>query len=965
MAWPATAVLALAALLFGCSDGERPEDPKAGAKASRAARAGAPAPVELQPRWLDSANRSVREVEFARDGAGRLWSLGLEHTAAPRSALAPDPELVLRRQGTPPLAVVVERGPALATPQLGWIPGLGFVCAWETRDDRGAAVLRAQVWTPSGDNAPEPRSIQDLAGLPDPIDGSSTGFEAWSAASAASGGAHPVEPDLAVQLGGSGCALVWQALVGAQYELFYARLSSSGEFSAPRRLSHTPSDEWCPSAALAADGQLCIGFDRWEPASDQPGFDLWLALIPAGSDSPVFRCLDAEPHHAAHASIGTDPEGRVWVAYEVCENFGRGAALRDRREPRLLCVDSDRSLHECSVSLPSVADLPKVWSTESGLWLGLRTRSAPPSNNEGGGRNRIGNWRTELIGFGGDLPERFALAGSHGDNEYSASLVSAEETVQVAFAADLRGERQGGGFESPMETAWRLGCAELPSKAGWPTLGGSLEVSGGWLNALPTNTRLPRQPSAWFGDLHRHTHLSRCGSARDGTFLDSVRYARGPGALDFLAITDHHQHLTPVALWRNLRDAERWNAPGSLVVFQGLETMEVGRGHHNLIWADERAVLEGDGKHRPRAYPMDEVIAIPHMLNSRTNPFSARRLDPDRHRLIEVYQGLRGSYEGPNAPLLASDAVLPEGHLGQLLEDYPGQGRPPGLIAASDHRSSGRSFAGVPRDPSPTRRVPPRHELFGHLRAAAAFGTTGSGDGGALDAPTVDLEVTAGDPPIWELEVHGLPVAHVAWFAGERQRGIQLPPGSERALNMRFHLRYRGPERWTGEVARMALSGGQFRAAEVLDGVLLGDPRTASRGPLEVQLTNEPLGLVLEIEPSGDADLTLAVELGERNFEVDLSALEVGQVRQVGREASRAAAPLQVWSLGPVSPPSSPRSSPPSSPPGGPAAQRFRWSDPQPRAGAIHYARVVFQDGSIAWTRTRRDPTPAADEAAR
>jgi len=55
--------------------------------------------------------------------------------------------------------------------------------------------------------------------------------------------------------------VVFQALAGKQYEIRHARRSSSGEWSAPRRLFEAAGDYWRPRSATRGDGALKVVCD--------------------------------------------------------------------------------------------------------------------------------------------------------------------------------------------------------------------------------------------------------------------------------------------------------------------------------------------------------------------------------------------------------------------------------------------------------------------------------------------------------------------------------------------------------------------------------------------------------------------------------------------------------------------------------------------------------------------------------
>jgi hypothetical protein len=964
---PLAALAALPLALAACgSDAEPGSHPASGAPdAASSERPPRPTP-ELPTangatsRFLEVPERSLCESSLAPSGErpGDWVSLALEHELEDGAALGADPELVLRSfsDGAGAARVALDRGPGLAAPQVQWLGDGRAWCVWESRTAAGAHVLRSQRWRLEGGQWRALQAPRDFAGLADPAEGDEA-FARWRDACAASGGGRPVLPRLALDASGERIACVWQGLVGEQYDLFVSHGTWERGLGRPQPIAATPTDEFSPDLDWGPGDTLWVAFDRWEPSAPAGSFDLWLARLELGDDPDAaararrFRRLAGGAQHAAEARLSAGPDGELWIAYESDSEFGAGGALRERRRPMWLHGDAEDRWRACTPNLPSGAPLgqfPEVLATPGGPWIAMRARRVgdvedlPPGASRAA---RFSDWET-LVGHwnaDGDVLWTSAL-DSHGDNAPRYGLHARGAGVALAGSSD---ERESGSltrwYERPMETGWRMGWASLSGTAHRPRSWGEPLDLEPWTAELPATTRPARRAGFLYGDLHRHTHLSRCGAARDGTFLDAVRYARGPGALDFQAVTDHYQHLRPWSFWRLVRDAQRWSAPGSLEIFPGVESMARGRGHQNLIWPDVEVPRASGGEYLAKDYAAGRLIAIPHMLNAVTNPFPADNVQAARHRLIEVYQGLRGSYEEPDAPLVAEDAKLPTGHLLDLLAQYPADRRPPGLIAASDHRSSLDAYAGLPVPPH-ARRVPPAAELFEALlgrdpNGPGAFGSSGCGPSGALAAPGLRLEAPADEGAAWILDVDGPPVAHVAWRAPSGDLGLQFPELSEQR-GWRYHLRYRGPERWTGQAMGLGLSGGAI--AEHTGNATVSASQEVP-GELVLELAREALDLALVLEPDPDAgEFTLTVALGTRRVVFDLNAQSPGTVRR-GAGGDATAASIQLWSLGPAGPAAR-----------GAGPQRFEWTPPPNARGQLVYARVAFVDGSVAWSPARR-----------
>jgi hypothetical protein len=217
----------------------------------------------------------------------------------------------------------------------------------------------------------------------------------------------------------------------------------------------------------------------------------------------------------------------------------------------------------------------------------------------------------------------------------------------------------------------------------------------------------------FYGDLHRHTDISLCFSAADGTIEDAYRYAIDVAPLDFLGITDHTHDLDwgePLAQiwWRSRKEVDRHALAGSFVPFYSYERSR-GDTDHNVI------SLKADVL-RPHTYPLPDfwreldtnTFTIPHQ------PFNSATWQQrdDAHRpLLEIYQGFRHDARETDA-----NEALARNHK-------------VGFIASSDHISTSASYACV------WAAEATRESIFRAMQARRTFGATSK----------ILLKVTAGD----------------------------------------------------------------------------------------------------------------------------------------------------------------------------------------------------------------------------
>jgi hypothetical protein len=179
--------------------------------------------------------------------------------------------------------------------------------------------------------------------------------------------------------------------------------------------------------------------------------------------------------------------------------------------------------------------------------------------------------------------------------------------------------------------------------------------------------------------------------------------------LQFLAITDHFEHMTAYDWWRTVSTLDAYDAPGRLVTLRGYERSDPATGHRNVISGAEGPPVVGypgqfePGRDAQRADSLEElwqalasqrVLTIPHtpagMFPAKPSVFDWSSFDPGHDRLIEIFQSYRGSSEAADAPraipnLRASRYVRPNLDLGLHF----------GVIASSDHQTSDGAFAGA------------------------------------------------------------------------------------------------------------------------------------------------------------------------------------------------------------------------------------------------------------------------------
>ena len=206
----------------------------------------------------------------------------------------------------------------------------------------------------------------------------------------------------------------------------------------------------------------------------------------------------------------------------------------------------------------------------------------------------------------------------------------------------------------------------------------------------------------YWGDLHRHSLVSRCTSGDEPSLEDFYRYAWDVNEYDFWAVTDHAENSSAYQWWSIQKIADLLHVPGRFVPLYGFEWTSAKHGHQNVIYGDVArgapifsAFAEGsttpDGLWRGlAAHPRFPAITIPHHPGSAMVHNDWDYHDPAFARLVEVFQACRGNYESEICFRQYSDGTA----TGTFMLDGLLRGHRFGLIASSDH-GHGASYVAV------------------------------------------------------------------------------------------------------------------------------------------------------------------------------------------------------------------------------------------------------------------------------
>src|SRR5690606_33803108 len=108
-----------------------------------------------------------------------------------------------------------------------------------------------------------------------------------------------------------------------------------------------------------------------------------------------------------------------------------------------------------------------------------------------------------------------------------------------------------------------------------------------WLAGEPAERYEVDGYTLYWGDLHRHSLISRCTSGGEPSLEDFYRYAWDVNSYDFWAVTDHAENSSAYQWWSLQKIADLLHVPGRFVPLYGFEWTSADTGHQNVIYGDE------------------------------------------------------------------------------------------------------------------------------------------------------------------------------------------------------------------------------------------------------------------------------------------------------------------------------------------------------------------------------------------
>lgn len=587
----------------------------------------------------------------------------------------------------------------------------------------------------------------------------------WSAPELVTPGEHPAFNQEVVAHPDGSLRVCWQGPVseGAVEGRFgvFARRFAAGAWGETVLVSAgVPDNVWDPTLTATPDG-TAYAWAEYAGGS----YRIALRHIEdaghvddRGDLGPVRR-LTGGTDYALHPSLATTADGRVWCAFDVITVQGHGGSGPTRLRPRPAAGEPasgpdgmrEPGAHVPPELLPDVragvrvvrVDPEGVWEPPGELARGLDVvPSALPRLAATADGGLVVGYRihrqlplmtyyweaaAQVLGPDGWLPP-VTHRGTDATLE-EVSLAATGTRVVLATQADGRLARaltwsEGfGGRECPYladhhgAVLWHgvhgagqvvLTAVESAGRAtddGRRTamvLSDRRREARRWTAAAPEPRHAAEGYQLYWGDLHRHSLVSRCTSGDEPSLEDFYRYAWDVDEYDFWAVTDHAENSTAYQWWSIQKIADLLHVPGRFVPLYGFEWTSAAHGHQNVIYGDVArgapifsAFAEGsttpDGLWRGLAdHPGFPAITIPHHPGSAMVHNDWDYHDPRFSRLVEVFQACRGNYESESCFRQYADGTA----TGTFMLDGLRRGHRFGLVASSDH-GHGASYVAV------------------------------------------------------------------------------------------------------------------------------------------------------------------------------------------------------------------------------------------------------------------------------
>jgi len=551
--------------------------------------------------------------------------------------------------------------------------------------------------------------------------------------------------------------VVWQGWRGSGFDILWTRLGPAGSIAEEKSISSPEANDWWPAAAFDGQGRLAVAYDTYANGN----YDVRLVLDAAGA-APQTIDVAATPLFEARPDVAVDGRDRIWVVYEQAgQQWGKDVGMRWRgrrgqllyweRELVLRCVTGGRVLQAvgrvpCEPirrNYPDTAtrrmSIPRLTVDRSGrLWLLFRRH--PSTRGQGEVWTSFATWHT-----GRRWVEPVQLAKSENIMDNRPALLAGEKGVMAIHSTDgrtkgTRTAKQNHLYLTVLTATGPAASPQLepvpappePAVVVHPQERRDVERIRNYRATVGGKTyQLLR------GEFHRHTELTSHRD-QDGTLEDMWRYAIDAARMDWIGNGDHDNGYGVEYLWWLVqKQTDIYHPPPCFMpMFTYERSVSYPSGHRNAVFA-RRGIRPlpriPDGKEKLYGTPEEGAPDIKTFFaylrhfggicashTSGTNMGTDwRDNDPEVEPVVEIYQGLRHSYEHEGAPATAKgpkDAIggyRPAGFVWNALM----KGYRLGFEASSDHYSTHISYTAA------WAEEPSRQGILDALKKRHCYGT--------------------------------------------------------------------------------------------------------------------------------------------------------------------------------------------------------------------------------------------------
>ena len=499
--------------------------------------------------------------------------------------------------------------------------------------------------------------------------------------------------------------LVWQGARGDRFGIFHSSYDIETGWSAAARVSASNAGNcWEPAITTDSNGTLYVGWDQYSEAT---GYDVYLARK-AGASWDAPRPVARSGRFEAYVTLAADQQDRVWMAWhESGINWGKdwgypfdiqanATGLYNSRNIRMAVYDRGQ-LRAPATSLESSLPDPGPGNNfyeypqlavdgSNRIWAFFRHRRPMQHNVYWRTPSHHALWEIYASYYDGDeWSPMMLMPYSTGRTDMRIeAAVDAGGRLVAAYPTDRRSFRD---FVNVMLDVFVARLPAVPGSAQSHRLA-ALRLPPVQAARQPPNRPARDMPASepvhpngeqdvarirdyvyevggkryriYRGDMHRHTEISWDGY-NDGSTEDTYRYAIDPGALDFLAVTEHNFGVADEYDWfRSQKYVDIFRVGSAFVPLYAYErSIKYPNGHRNVVFPYRGAPIldyqhyewalapnyARQGAERFFAYLRKyKAIAMPHTSGTDMGTDWAD-YDPEVEPIVEIYQSDRNSYE--------------------------------------------------------------------------------------------------------------------------------------------------------------------------------------------------------------------------------------------------------------------------------------------------------------------------------